>query len=149
MFNQTVALKIAYAKIARLEPQLYALQTESAMKPSRPVLSPALAAHAGRRLFASAVADRLVDGMVSRVAIFDELGQVLISRDVRLLNSHHWWVRQKPATHAVRLSGSIRSLCRSLGLVLFTDGIRSCGCNSYQLAVNWPECNINNGFSEL
>ena len=38
--------------------------------------------------------------------------------------------------------GSIRSLCRSLGLVLFADGIHSCGCNSYQLAVNWPECNI-------
>lgn len=142
MYNQTVALKVAYAKIAQLEAQLYALQTEAAVKPSRPVLAPALAAHAGRRLFASAVAERLVDRMVSHVAIFDEFGQVLLSRDVRLQNSPHWWIRQKPATHAVRLSGSIRSLCRSLGLILFSDGIRSCGCNSYQLAVNWSECNI-------
>lgn len=142
MYNQTVALKIAYAKIARLEAQLYALQTESAMKPSRPVLAPALATHAGSRLFASAVAERLVDRMVSHIAIFDEFGEVLLSRSVRLQNSPHWWIRQKPTTHAVRLSGSIRSLCRSLGLVLFGDGLRSCGCNSYQLAVNWSECNI-------
>lgn len=142
MCNQTVALKVAYAKIAQLEAQLYALQTEAAVKPSRPMLNPALTAHVGHRLFASAVADQLADGMVSRVSLFDEFGQVLISRDVRLLNSRHWWIRQKPATHALRLAGSIRSLCRSLGLILFADGIRSCGCNSFQLAVNWSECNI-------
>lgn len=142
MYNQTVALKVACAKIAQLEAQLYALQTESAVKPSRPVLNPALTAHAGHRLFVSAVAERLVDRMVSHVTIFDEFGRVLLSRDVRLRNSPHWWIRQKPATHAARLSGSIRSLCRSLGLILFTDGIRSCGCNSFQLAVNWSECNI-------